>query len=86
MYETEDHKGIKHERKRQIIKKKLKKEIEQIEKWSGTTFKELIFHSNFQTWERGKSEFDDIVFNKEKLVFLIEEKEGNVFGGTLMQK
>ena len=58
--------------------------ISDIENETKMKFKEVIFDSNEYNWERYSSQFDEIIFGKEKLVFLIEikvnETKGSIYG------
>ena len=86
MGKTEEQKKSCLKRVNENLKTKMEIEIRQLEEWSGTTFKELIFDSCIHSWKQGDSEFDQIVFNREKLVFIIEDIEGHVFGGYVNAK
>ena len=68
------------------IKKSIENEIKQIEEWSSTTFKEIIFDSNIHSFKGGNSEFDSIVMNRENLIIMIEDDNTNVFGGFINSK
>ena len=46
----------------------------------------VLFDSSIQNWEKGISEFDSIIFNKSKLVFLIQTDNDIVFGGFISSK
>ena len=67
-------------------KEENKEIIKQIEAWSEATFKEIVFDSDVDNWAENISVFDKHVFGKEKLVFMIEDEENNVFGGYLNTK
>ena len=79
-----------NERKLQENNKKMKeeyeKEINQIEEWSETKYKEMIFDSQIHDWDINTSEFDKIIFGKEKLIILIEDTNNNVFGCYINSK
>ena len=60
--------------------------IKQIEEWSSTTFKEVVFDSDIDDWSKDTSTFDQKIFNREKLTFIMEDTEGNVFGGFVNAK
>ena len=100
MEETKESKQIKEEKMKKQIEeenKKLKeneiktkeqysKEIKQIEEWSEIKYKEVIFDTSINDWDVFTSEFDRIIFGKEKLVFIIEDTENNVFGCYINSK
>ena len=54
-----------------------------IENWCNMTLKKIIFDSENDDWSKNTSIFDEKVFGKENLVFLIEDKNRNVFGGFI---
>ena len=60
--------------------------MKQIEEWSSTTFKEVIFDSDVDKWSQNTSVFGERVFEKQQLTFIIEDNGGNVFGGFVNQK
>ena len=62
------------------IQNQYSNEIQIIEEWSFTKYKEMIFDSEIHNWSKNTSEFDRIIFGKEKLIFLIEDTENNLFG------
>ena len=45
-----------------------------------------MFDSDICDWKRKTSTFDQYVFGKEKLMFVIEDEEENVFGGYVNEK
>ena len=58
--------------------------ISSIEKETKMKFKEVIFDSNECNWERYSSRFDEMIFGKDKLVFIIDVKlndtKGRIYG------
>ena len=56
------------------------REIALLNEWTETTFKEIIFDSDICDWNQCTSTFHQRIFNREQLVFIIEDEEGNVFG------
>ena len=46
------------------IQEEYEKEIKQIEKWSLTKYKEMIFDTDINDWEKNTSEFDNYIFGK----------------------
>ena len=61
----------------------MKTEIRCIQKWTSTRFKEVIFDSECCDWSTRKSTFDQRILGKEKLVFIIEDDNENMFGGFI---
>ena len=65
----------------------LKKEQKvQIENWTKMKMKEIIFDSNIHNWEVDESEFNDLILNKQNLLFLIETDDNIKFGGFISSK
>ena len=58
-------------------------EIETIEEFCDLTLLDVIFDSEYDNWSVSKSVFDQKIFGKENLVFVIEDTEGNLFGGFI---
>ena len=58
-------------------------QLTQIEEWTKLKCGEIIFDSTQDNWEIKTSTFDDRILNKNKLVFIIEDTEGNKFGGYI---
>ena len=56
------------------------KEIKQIENWTNKRCGEIIFDSNKDDWNVNTSTFDSKLLFKEKIIFLIEDINGNIFG------
>ena len=97
MYETEELRkeieALKKERKyakeRELEKtteetaRRMVKEKEQLEEWTDLEFESVIFDSRLHTMNWNDSEFDKRIFGKEKLVFMIRDTEGNVFGAFI---
>ena len=54
--------------------------VKQLEEWTYANFSKIIFDSDIHDWSENTSEFDENVFKKSHLVFLVEDTEGNVFG------
>ena len=58
-------------------------EIQQLENWTSKKVGEIVFDSNIHRWSQNDSEFDSKLMNKSNLLFIIEEQQGNKFGGYL---
>ena len=54
--------------------------IKEIEQLTFSEFGEVLFDSDFCNWDQNSSTFDSHIFGKEKVVFVIEDEDGNVFG------
>ena len=46
----------------------------------------MIFDSTIHNWNIYTSEFDKIIYGKEKLIFLMEDTNDNIFGGFINSK
>ena len=65
----------------------LKKEQKvQIEHWTKMKMKDIVFDSNIHNWKQNESEFDDLILNKQNLIFLIESDDNIKFGGFISSK
>ena len=62
------------------------KEIKEIENLTEMIFKEIVFDSAVCNWTENTSTFDNHIFGKEKLVFVIEDTDNNLFGGYINSK
>ena len=61
-------------------------EMKTIEKWSDMIFQDVIFDSEHNNWSLETSEFDDIILDKNNVIFLFEDTNGNLFGGFIGSK
>ena len=68
------------------IQEEYSKEISKLEEWSFTKYEQMIFDSSIHCWNENSSEFDSIIFNKEKLMFFIEDTNDNLFGCYINSK
>ena len=55
-------------------------QVEHLEQWTGLKCGEILFDSNIHKMDELSSEFDNKIFGKSKLLFLIEDQEGEKFG------
>jgi hypothetical protein len=62
------------------------KNISQIEEMTQMNYDSVIFDTDVCDWNRHTSTFSKRIFNKEKLVFIIEDTIGNIFGGFIHSK
>ena len=71
------------ERKKLFIQRqqeKEKKQIKQLEEWTGLKWKEVVFDSLNDNWSKDYSIFDVLIKGRKQLVFLIEDDRGEKFG------
>ena len=62
-------------------------EINQLEEWTQLKFKQLIFDSTKDNWNKGTSKFDSIILRKEKLVIFIGTNINDIIiGGFIKRK
>ena len=59
------------------------REIKQLEEWTLLKYDEIIFDSDCCDWSSHSSTFDNVLFNRGNIVIIIEDSEGNRFGGFL---
>ena len=90
IYSSKDMKFEEDERilKREYVKVKpydlLFDQVKQIEEWTSKKCEEIVFDSEKDDWSYGgKSTFDSKILNKNQLIFIIEDTEGNRFGGYI---
>ena len=65
------------------IKKIFKNEIIQLEEWSSTQFKNILFDSSICEYSQFKSIFDESVLNKNHLVIFINTELNGTLGGYI---
>ena len=54
--------------------------IKQLEEWTYSIYDKLVFDSDLHEWDINSSEFDKLIFNKDHLLFLVEDTNDNIFG------
>ena len=59
------------------------KQLTQIEEWTLKKCGEIIFDSTKDNWELDTSTFDSKIYGRKQLLFIIEDIEGNKFGGYI---
>ena len=57
------------------------KHQKQLEKWTELKCSDIVFDSNIDDWSQGLSEFDRRIIGNKQLTFLIEDEDGEIFGG-----
>ncbi|BFU19348.1 trichohyalin, putative [Entamoeba histolytica] len=60
--------------------------INQIEEWTEKRINNILFDSDIDDWNRNTSVFDQRIMNKEHIIIIIEDEEGNKFGGYVNSK
>ncbi|BFU24580.1 TLD, putative [Entamoeba histolytica] len=96
---TEQEKKIQQLEKLRIIKEGRKEEmiqimkgmntieeIRQIEEWTNRKVEDILFDSDIDNWNKNTSVFDQRIMNKEHIIIIIEDEEGNKFGGYVNSK
>ena len=56
------------------------KQRDQLEQWTSLRCSQIVFDSFNDNWSHETSVFDERIIGKSKLVFLIEDEEGEIFG------
>ncbi|BFU18161.1 hypothetical protein EHI8A_047030 [Entamoeba histolytica HM-1:IMSS-B] len=70
--------------KKSIIK--AKEMVKQLEEWTEKRISNILFDSNNDDWNISTSVFDQRILNKEHIIIIIEDEEGNKFGGYIHSK
>ncbi|BFU21283.1 trichohyalin, putative [Entamoeba histolytica] len=60
--------------------------IKQIEEWTEKRISNILFDSDIDDWNIDTSVFEERIMNKEHLIIIIEDSEGNKFGGYVNSK
>ncbi|BFU24504.1 trichohyalin, putative [Entamoeba histolytica] len=60
--------------------------IKQIEEWTEKRVNNILFDSDKDDWKVNTSVFDQRIMNKEHIIIIIEDEEGNKFGGYVNSK
>ncbi|BFU23339.1 predicted protein [Entamoeba histolytica] len=63
-----------------------KHQIKQLEEWTNRKVSNILFDSDIDDWNQGTSVFDQRIMNKEHIIIIIEDEEGNKFGGYVNEK
>ncbi|BFU23053.1 predicted protein [Entamoeba histolytica] len=66
--------------------KKRKEEFKQLEEWTNRKVRSILFDSNIDDWNKNTSVFDQRIINKEHIIIIIEDEDGNKFGGYVNSK
>ncbi|GAB1220811.1 hypothetical protein ENUP19_0059G0020 [Entamoeba nuttalli] len=65
---------------------KTKEIIKQLEEWTEKRINNILFDSDKDDWNKNTSIFDQRIINKEHIIIIIEDEEGNKFGGYVNSK
>ncbi|BFU25503.1 trichohyalin, putative [Entamoeba histolytica] len=65
---------------------KTKEIIKQIEEWTERRINNILFDSDIDNWNKNTSVFDQRIWNKKHIIIIIEDSEGNKFGGYVNSK
>ncbi|BFU22335.1 trichohyalin, putative [Entamoeba histolytica] len=60
--------------------------IKQIEEWTEKRINNILFDSDKDDWSKNTSVFEERIMNKEHIIIIIEDEEGNKFGGYVNSK
>ncbi|BFU22652.1 trichohyalin, putative [Entamoeba histolytica] len=60
--------------------------IKQIEELTEKRISNILFDSDKDDWNKDTSVFDQRIMNKEHIIIIIEDEEGNKFGGYVNSK
>ena len=66
-----------------LLQSQWENEMKQIKEWTSLEYQSVIFDSEINHWRIGDSSFEERIFGKGNLVFLIEDTENNLFGGFI---
>ena len=81
--ENEAEIEIKNEQINQLNQIITNEEINQIQQWTKKQIGEIIFSSTIDDWKTETSIFDQKLLNKNNIIIIIEDTEGNKFGGYI---
>ncbi|BFU25858.1 trichohyalin, putative [Entamoeba histolytica] len=60
--------------------------IKQIEEWTEKRINNILFDSDIDDWNKNTSVFKQRIWNKEHIIIIIEDEDGNKFGGYVNEK
>ncbi|BFU18625.1 trichohyalin, putative [Entamoeba histolytica] len=60
--------------------------IKQIEEWTERRINNILFDSDIDDWNKNTSVFEERIMNKEHIIIIIEDEDGNKFGGYVNSK
>ncbi|BFU25996.1 predicted protein [Entamoeba histolytica] len=74
------------DRVRRKVMKETMEEIQRIEEWTNRKVGNILFDSDIDDWNVSTSVFIQRIINKEHIIIIIEDEEGNKFGGYVNEK
>ncbi|BFU22001.1 predicted protein [Entamoeba histolytica] len=98
--EAKEMKRKEEERKRQEEERKIQEqerlrimkgmntmeEMIQLEEWTNRKVSNILFDSDKDNWNKDTSVFGERIMNKEHIIIIIEDEDGNKFGGYVNSK
>ncbi|EMD45460.1 Hypothetical protein EHI5A_253500 [Entamoeba histolytica KU27] len=63
-----------------------KHQIKQLEEWTNRKVFNILFDSDIDDWKVNTSVFNQRIMNKEHIIIIIEDSDGNKFGGYVNSK
>ncbi|BFU19004.1 predicted protein [Entamoeba histolytica] len=69
-----------------IERKRRKEIIKQIEEWTERKIGNILFDSSKDNWNKNTSVFGERIMNKQHIIIIIEDSDGNKFGGYVNSK
>ncbi|BFU18144.1 predicted protein [Entamoeba histolytica] len=73
-------------KKQEEERKKKQEEIQQIEELTERRITNILFDSNVDIWKVNTTVFEERIMNKEHIIIIIEDEDGNKFGGYVNSK
>ena len=70
----------------QQLKKERRKQIQQLHLWTGKQSGDIIFDSTIDDWNVNTSIFDSQIMNKSNVCIILEDEDGNIFGGYINER
>ncbi|BFU23151.1 predicted protein [Entamoeba histolytica] len=61
-------------------------EMIQIEEWTNRRVEDILFDSDIDNWNRNTSVFNQRIKNKEDIIIIVKDEDGNKFGGYVNSK
>ncbi|BFU26668.1 trichohyalin, putative [Entamoeba histolytica] len=78
--------GITQSTSNNKLNEKTKEIIKQIEEWTEKRISDILFDSDKDDWNKYTSIFGERIWNKEDIIIIIEDTNGNKFGGYVNEK
>ena len=68
------------------IKYHKKQKFRNQKEWTSRKVSNILFDSDIDNWNQNTSVFDQRIINKEHIIIIIEDSNGNKFGGYVNSK